>query len=250
MKIWLKRQFRKLLPRTVRTYRILSGQIRGASIVTSLHDYPAAVFGWTERPLLRWFADNVAAGETWLDVGAHYGYTAIALARLVGSGGRVFAFEPMISTAGCIGHARMQNGLSQLFVVPLALADCDSIELRMLPTERGMIDQTAKRLTSEPFLVTSLDSLWPSISGDCQAIHGIKIDVQGMEIYALRGMKSLLKEMRPRLVVELHRGVDREELLSLLAGFGYSREGTPVDPQVREAVPEFLDDRSYSFYAR
>jgi hypothetical protein len=36
------------------------------------------------------------------DIGAHYGYTAIALCKLVGPSRRVFAFEPMLKTAGCV----------------------------------------------------------------------------------------------------------------------------------------------------
>jgi len=52
--------------------------------------------------LLEWFSKNVAPVETWLDVGAHYGYTAIALRRLVGENGRVIAFEPMLSATGAV----------------------------------------------------------------------------------------------------------------------------------------------------
>src|SRR5206468_10103171 len=97
----LKEYFRRFLPKTVRPHRILAGRLRGLRIVTSWHDYPGAILGRTERPLLDWFERNVRAGETWLDVGAHYGYTAIALSRLVGLRGRVFAFEPVVATAGC-----------------------------------------------------------------------------------------------------------------------------------------------------
>ena len=73
-------------------------RLRGAWLVTSWHDYPAGLAGRTERALLEWFAQNVHQGETWLDVGAHYGYTTIALGRLVGSHGRVFTFEPVPAT--------------------------------------------------------------------------------------------------------------------------------------------------------
>ena len=77
----LKERFRKLLPRQTREHRILSGQLRGVAIVTSWHDYPGAILGRTEAPLLEWFRHNVRRSQTWIDIGAHYGYTAIALAR-------------------------------------------------------------------------------------------------------------------------------------------------------------------------
>src|SRR5579864_9291336 len=96
-----KESIRKVLPKNTKAYPILAGPLRGARIYTSWHDYPGAILGRTERPLLKWFQRNVAVGETWMDVGAHYGYTAVALASLVGPSGRVFAFEPVLSTAAC-----------------------------------------------------------------------------------------------------------------------------------------------------
>src|SRR5437867_5167488 len=101
MRASLTRRIRRFLPRFISPHSILAGPLRGARIYTSWHDYPGAILGTTERPLLEWFWRNVSPGETWIDAGAHYGYTAIALCRLVGSAGRVFAFEPVLSTAGC-----------------------------------------------------------------------------------------------------------------------------------------------------
>src|SRR6266702_3527618 len=143
MKDSLKAQIRRFLPKTIRAHRILGGRLRGYRIVTSWHDYPAAILGRTERALLDWFERHVAAGETWLDVGAHYGYTAIALSRLVGAGGRVYAFEPVVATAGCISQAGSLNELRQLTVVPVALGDCGELSIDSLPAVRGMVDTTA-----------------------------------------------------------------------------------------------------------
>ncbi|MCL4410138.1 MAG: hypothetical protein M1356_07500, partial [Gammaproteobacteria bacterium] len=122
----LKTSVRRFLPRQVGQQRIWNGLLKGYSIVTSWHDYPAAILGYTERPLLTWFTQNVRPGETWLDIGAHYGYTAIALCRLVGNTGRVYAFEPLLSTAGYLAQTRVLNQFSQLTVVPFALAAPDT----------------------------------------------------------------------------------------------------------------------------
>src|SRR5947207_9715779 len=113
----LKAQFRRLLPRTPHPHSILTGPLQRARIYTSWHDYPGAILGTTEKPLLDWFRRNVLLGETWVDVGAHYGYTAIALCRLVGPTGRVFAFEPVLGTAGCVARSRELNALAQLQIV-------------------------------------------------------------------------------------------------------------------------------------
>ena len=244
----IKSFLRAWLPRSIRRHRILAGPLRGQWIVTSWHDYPAAITGRTERPLLDWFAANVKPGETWLDVGVHYGYTAIALSGLVGRQGRVFAFEPMLSTTGYLAQTRLLNQLPQMIVLPLALATPPSLELKRLPTVRGMVDSTIQRGEwTETILVTRFDWLWPQICGAQERIDGVKIDVQGMEIEVLRGMSDLLKSFKPKLVVEIHHGVDRSELLDLVEALGYLRRGIPIEPVKGEFEPQYLDDKSYAF---
>jgi FkbM family methyltransferase len=243
-----KELIRACLPRGVRPRRILAGPLRGQRLVTSWHDYPAALLGRTERMLLDWFQANVRAGETWLDIGAHYGYTALALCRLVGARGRVFAFEPMIKTAGHLSETRAVNGLEQLTVLPLALSAPTDLETQQLAVTRGMLDHTLEGgAWHETLVVARGDWLWPRICGGTPRFHGAKIDVQGMEIDVLRGMAATLADLRPRLVIELHRGVSRPELIEVLKNIGYCGEAIPVEPVDGETTPRFLDDRSYAF---
>jgi FkbM family methyltransferase len=242
---------RRFLPRQIGPQHIWNGPLKGYTIVTSWHDYPAAILGQTERPLLDWFANNVRSGETWLDIGAHYGYTAIALSRLVGSNGRAFAFEPMLSTVGYLTQTRQLNNLPQLTIVPFGLSSSPNIEIVTLPVTRGMIDSTIslKNTWKEAILVAGLDGLWPQICNGVDEIHGIKIDVQGMEIEVLRGMMVLLSQFKPKLVVEFHTGVDRTCLLDLIDQAGYPRRGTPIEPVVGEVEPFYVDNKSYAFFA-
>lgn len=246
----LKSALRYLMPRSIRDHRILGGALRGFHIYTSWHDYPGAILGRTERPLLEWFSKNVGPGETWLDIGSHYGYTALALSRLVGTSGRVFAFEPMLSTAGYLAQTRLLNRFPQMIVIPMALGTPDTVRLGELPAVRGMLDSTlVDHPCAEAFLLTRLDWLWPQISGKQERIHGVKIDVQGMEIEVLRGMTNLLETFRPKLAVEFHHGVARKDLISLLDAAGYSPKGVPIEPLDEEDEPQYIDDRSYAFQA-
>jgi FkbM family methyltransferase len=245
----LKDVIRRFLPRSIRAHRIVGGPLRGQKLVTSWHDYPAAITGRTERPLLEWFSKQVGAGETWLDIGAHYGYTVIALSRLVGSSGRVYAFEPMIASAGCISQASHMNRFMQLTVVPVALGNCEDLGVRHLPLERGMVDSTLGEHTcQEPFLVSRLDWLWPRINSGKHVIHGVKIDVQGMEIQVLKGMVDVLHQFKPTLAIELHDGVNRQEFLDQLKIAGYPEPGRPIEPVPGETDPRYLDNRSYAFF--
>ena len=248
----LFRWMRWHLPTGIGSHRILSGPLRGSRIVTSWRDYPAAIAGITEPQLLDWFRQQVGAGQTWLDIGAHYGYTSLALAQRVGTTGRVFAFEPMAATAGCLARTRAINNLECITVVPMALGAEPGLGVVELTTVRGMVDSTLQAAGTpeqqwrEKFLVSQLDWLWPRICSELPDIHGIKIDVQGMELHVLRGMQDVLRTHRPKLVVELHRGVDRAAVLSLLGGLGYGA-ATAIEPVPGETEPQFHDDRSYAF---
>jgi FkbM family methyltransferase len=251
---WLRwaRKLKRFLPRACRPHRIWSGPLKGRIIVTSWRDYPAAILGLTERPLLDWFGKNVGSGETWLDVGAHYGYTALSLSELVGSRGRVFAFEPMLPTAGLLVRTRELNAHQQLTVVPLGLDASPVLASHSIRTIRGMVDSTLTADAKESVWLqtmfsVSLDSLWPLVNGGDRRVHGVKIDVQGMELSTLRGMLGLLRENRPKIIVEFHTGVDRSELLALLRALDYGVPGIPVEPVEGEDSPRYLDDRSYAF---
>ena len=219
-------------------------------MVTSWHDYPAGLTGRTERHLLTWFQREVTAGDTWLDIGAHYGYTAIALSKLVGSAGRVFAFEPVTATAGCVAQTRRLNKLSQLTVVPVGLGQPESLASVSLPLTRGMADKTIGSTAgpwTESLQIARFDWLWPIINAGRDAVDGVKIDVQGMELDVLRGMEQFLRRHRPKLVIEFHRGADRIAILDLLGGVGYGRQPVAIEPQVGNLSEQLLDDRSYAF---
>lgn len=242
----LKEKIRKLLPTSPRDHRIISGPLRGARICTSLHDYPGAILGTTEGPLVDWIHRCARSGETWIDIGAHYGYTAIALSQQVGVSGRVFAFEPVPSTAQCICRTRELNGLRQLTVVPFGLHRHSEPGTQDLPVIRGMADSTIMTAKwTQRVTMASFDSLWPALCHGHQEIHGAKIDVQGMELDVLLGMKNSLVRWVPKLVVEFHRGVEREAVFRFLESCGYDTQWRPVDPSGPQET--FADDMSYAF---
>ena len=99
-------------------------------------------------------------------------------------------------------------------------------------------------------LIAQFDWLWPLICQGSDNINGIKIDVQGMEIDVLKGMEKTIRRFKPKLVVELHTGVDRKEFLTLIDQLGYSTSAEPIDPVKGEDQAKFIDDRSYAFHPK
>ena len=242
----LKEGLRSLFPRSLARHRILGGPLRGSMIVTSWHDYPAAILGRTEQALLEWFANNVGKGETWLDIGAHYGYTTIALCKLVGAAGHVYAFEPMLNTAGCVSRTRSLNDLPQMTVVPIALGNRADLAMDSLLSVRGMIDSTLKETKAFKETFTGFTTglvMAKNLGARFADSTVIKIDVQGMEIEVLEGMAAVVKRYRPKLLVELHTGVSRPQFLDVITSLGYLTRGVPVEPLPGESDPVYADQR-------
>jgi hypothetical protein len=142
------------------------------------------------------------------------------------------------------------NKLTQVTVVPLGLGAPTTLELKRIVTNLGMSDSVWKGRGEEiPIFIASFDWLWPQICGGNARIDGIKIDVQGMEIDVVRGMSTWLKAWKPKLAVEVHAGVDREALLTLLESCGYRKDATPLEPIEGETSAQYVNDRSYAFRA-
>lgn len=244
-----KEAFRFLLPRTVRPHRILAGPLRGATLYTSWHDYPGAILGRTERPLLDWLRRHVLPGETWLDIGAHYGYTSLALGGLTGPRGRVFAFEPVARSAACIRRTMKANALDHVRVVDIGLSNAPEIETAELPLFRGMADRTLAGRVAEAESIrhVALTAIWPELAAGNPVFHGVKIDVQAMELEVLLGMQPLLIGFRPKIVLEFHQGVSRPAVTECLSACGYQLPGMAVSP----AAPHdgsYPDDESFAFF--
>src|ERR1019366_4695009 len=111
-----------------------------------------------------------------------------------GGRGRVFAFEPSLSSAGCLARTRLANRHWWWTICPLGLDQSPTLAVHELPLVRGMIDsQIAPESAdgTERFLSVAYDAVWPGLAAGDPRIHGIKIDVQGMEIAVLEGMRDV-----------------------------------------------------------
>jgi FkbM family methyltransferase len=237
---------RRFLPRTVRRHRIWGGPLKGRYLYASWANYPRAILGRAEPELIDWLWKNVKRGEVWLDVGAHYGYTALAMAHKVGSTGRVFAFEPVLTTAGYLSATARANSLEQQVVVPFALGNTRCLTLEATASRfRGMAHMKQPTENGEPVFTVALDQLWPGLCDERTVVSGVKIDVQGMEAEVLEGMAELLRRDRPKLVVEYHAYADLERLLSSIAAAGYSTRAQPL--QTNGPSGDFIHGHNYEF---
>jgi FkbM family methyltransferase len=194
--------------------------------------------GTYEPGLLGLLEDELRAGDVALDVGAHVGVHALTAARRLRDlgGGRVIAFEPTPDSAAAVRAAAARNGLP-VEVVQAALGEAEgAVELRgdpRYPThDAGVRSQFGAGEVVARAPVTTFDA-WARRAA-LDRLDVVKIDIEGAEILALRGMRETLRRLRPRLLaievkdVVMERGPgDEAALHALLRECGYVPAGSP-----------------------
>jgi FkbM family methyltransferase len=167
-------------------------------------------------------------GDQYVDVGANVGMTALLARSRIGPRGKGLAFEPNPNAFARLKDHFEMNGVTNFDLVPRAVADCESVQWLFVPRDEMLLgtfvpekaEGTRVEVRTEPAdrYVAAFDPAKPTL---------IKIDVEGYEVQVLRGIQSLLSRPNVVIVTEIadaklrRAGHSREELHSLLAGFGF-----------------------------
>lgn len=188
-------------------------------------------------------------GATFVDVGANWGYYTLLAAASVGPGGRVIALEPDPRLYPLLTSNGARNGYGQVTAIQAAAADCDGcLVLEGFRSDEG--NWGLSRVVSEgeprqvlgegsiPVRARALDSLLDELGH--RRVDLVKMDIEGAEHTALRGMQEGLNGVRYRAVLlELHPtryaplGLALEDVVMPLIKAGYSPWSIPGDPTSR-----------------
>lgn len=153
-----------------------------------------------EAGLSRLLYSNIRSGELFLDIGAQIGLFSV-LAAL--NGARVISFE--MRTSLVVAHFRTRNANGLHNWLPLNMAIDGNVGI--IPyddnAQFALVDGNAgARARNDTVLAIALDELPQFVAGGTGGC--VKLDVEGFEIRALRGMKEYLSRSRPLACVECH----------------------------------------------
>jgi FkbM family methyltransferase len=164
----------------------------------------------------------VQPGQTVLDIGANLGAHTIALAQLVGSSGKVLAFEPQRIPYYCLCANVVLNNLMNVVCHQAAVGTAaGTLSLPELDYQAeynfGGIELTDdySNCLNYSVPVVRIDEL------SLDACHFIKIDVEGMEKQVLAGAAGTIRRFQPLLYVEDDRSDKTAELRAFLESLGY-----------------------------
>jgi FkbM family methyltransferase len=170
----------------------------------------------TEAEILRRL---VQPGMVIVEAGANIGAHTVLLSQLTGPGGAVIAFEPQrivfqtmcanLALNGCANVHALQGAVGETsgeILVPLLAPDQphDFAGVSLIGVQQG-----------EKVSMWALDKL------ELPACHVIKLDIEGMELDALRGGAGLVRKYRPALYVANNRPNRAAQVVGLLLGWKY-----------------------------
>ena len=193
------------------------------------------------------FTRELRKGDIVVDVGANIGYYTLLAARLVGSTGHVYAFEPEPEAFALLERNVALNGYDNVTLVPKALGrESGTLQLFVAKRNRGdhrVYDPSGKRGAIDVPVVTLDEALaqWAPAHVDF-----LKVDTQGAECMILDGARQTIAE-HPELqiVMELTPhflaavGDDPRVCLERLATAGYSF--VDIREWERKLVPTDID---------
>ena len=198
------------------------------------HYYERNVTHWIERLL------SLASEPVLYDVGANYGYYTLLAAP---TASHVYSFEPVDTTVRQLRENVSRNALDgKVTVFPIGLSDHDgTVEINIYNSSGNnsqftvtSSDSSVRIVRTEPIQLVALDGLVDREGLSLPTV--VKMDIEGAELFALRGARSTLAASMPAIVMEFddssfaEAGYSRADILAELDTLEYAVFGLATDP--------------------
>jgi len=191
----------------------------------------------TETELVK---QEIQEGDYVVDVGAHIGYFSLIFSKIVGKQGKVFSFEAEPSNFEILKKNLKENNIQNVICENIAISDKIG-KIKLFTSESS----TGNRLFSSKggnFIEVESNTLDNYFGTKIKNIKFIKLDIQGGEPLAIKGMKKIIEENNslkimlewwPNGIKKL--GENPESHLELLEGVGY--QILEIDDKNRKTIP-------------
>jgi FkbM family methyltransferase len=173
-------------------------------------------------------------GMVFVDVGANQGEFALFAAHKVHRG-KVLAFEPVTKNRNLLSENIRLNSFSNVEVFSFGLSDQKGSfpVYTSLATEafhghhEGLSTLYPSDIRNVREETISLDVFDQYFAGTKQQVDFVKIDVEGAELFVLKGMKSMIEACKPELLIEINEetfnsaGYTTNDVVRFLSVSGY-----------------------------
>ena len=206
---FIRQRLNKAVPVGIQEIAVAAGALKGMRLSLDLHAEKDYWLGTYETDLQIAMRDYIQPGMTVYDVGANIGYISLIAARLVGNGGKVYSFETLPDNIKRLQENIRQNDMDDRVQVCHSAVVDHSGETTFFTHKSGAMGKAAGSAGRQEEYTQSIHVRAVALD-DFVFTEGnpppqiIKMDIEGGEILAVQGMKRLLAEVKPLLLIELH----------------------------------------------
>jgi FkbM family methyltransferase len=168
------------------------------------------------------FQESIKEGHVVFDVGAHVGFYTLLSSHLVGSKGRVVAFEPIPENLNYLRQHVEINSVKNVKIIEAAVSDRHGQDRLSRGPSSSMWHRDAQGELE--VRAVSLDEL--VLSAELPPPNVIKMDIEGAEVLALKGSVGVVNKFHPVFILSTHGSEVHQKCCSVLESAGYRL--TPV----------------------
>jgi FkbM family methyltransferase len=198
----------------MKVVRVRWGIPKGMKMELNLRWERHFLFGIYEGKVQAALKRSVRPGMTVYNLGAHIGFFALGIHKLVQPGGHVLAFEPNPRVRERLSRNLFLNGLeNRIRVEGYALSNVDGIAdfSEGLGYSQGrFIDLPAGRCGS--ILPVDCRRLDTYVAGGGPRPNFVLMDVEHAEDRVIQGMAGILDEFHPAIILEIHSGEKKQQV--------------------------------------
>ena len=221
--------------------KIAAGDLAGYTILLDMQLDKDYWLGTYEPELQAALRELIQPGAVIYDVGANIGYVSLLLAKAAGQTGKVYAFEALPENAERWRKNIGLNGMEERLDLFEGAVTQATGPVRFLVHASGGMGKAAGSAGRQDQYPSEVSV--PGISLD-DFVFGqgnpppqvVKMDIEGGEVLALPGMRRVLAEARPLMLMELHGPESSRLAWDRLTEAGYHicwmRQGYPEIPSL------------------
>lgn len=223
----IRGQLNRAAPQGLVPVQIAAGGLQGVTLELDLQTEKDYWLGVYEPQLQQAIQELINPGWIIYDVGANIGYISILLAKAVSPSGQVHAFEALPDNFARVQMNIQLNSL-QGIISPVHAAVIDETKpvTFLVGPSNGMGKVSGSAGRQEVIYEHSLTV--PGLSLDDYvyeqghpAPNVVKMDIEGGEVLALPGMRRILENAHPLMLLELHGPESAEAAYTILTNYGY-----------------------------
>lgn len=165
----------------------------------------------SEKEATRFWKNLIQLRHIIIDGGANIGYYSLMASKIVGNTGEVYAFEPVSKNFNRLKENIELNNFTNIQIFKKALSDVNDIDVEIYVGDEKNWGMSSiykhERFSSQMEIVKTItiDSFLQQ--NQVNKVDVIKLDIEGSELFAIRGMKKCLETHKPIVLTEVNQEI-------------------------------------------